>query len=116
MGVITKRVHARVGLLGNPSDGYFGKAIAFSLANFSCEVSLKPSHAVSFQPHPEHDKEAFSSLEDLSCTCAKYGYTGGVHLLKATCKKFFDYCRSHELLERIEGKQFSLSYDTHIPR
>eukprot|EP00967_Tisochrysis_lutea_P138846 scaffold251208_cov17-Tisochrysis_lutea.AAC.1 len=34
------------------------------------EVSLKPSHAVSFQPHPEHDKEAFSSLEDLSCTCA----------------------------------------------
>jgi len=55
-------------------------------------------------------------LEDLSCTCAKYGYTGGVHLLKATCKKFFDYCRSHELLERIEGKQFSLSYDTHIPR
>eukprot|EP00967_Tisochrysis_lutea_P009459 scaffold11157_cov17-Tisochrysis_lutea.AAC.2 len=36
--------------------------------------------------------------------------------MQATCKKFFDYCRSHELLERIEGKQFSLSYDTHIPR
>ncbi|KAF5834847.1 ribosomal protein S5 domain 2-type protein [Dunaliella salina] len=106
----------RVGLLGNPSDGYFGKAIALSLANFSCEVSLTPSHAVSFQPHPEHDKEVFSSLEDLSCTCAKYGYTGGIHLLKATCKKFYDYCRLHQLQGSTKEKHFSISYDTNIPR
>jgi hypothetical protein len=35
---ITCRAHARVGFLGNPSDGYFGKTISFSLANFYAEV------------------------------------------------------------------------------
>jgi hypothetical protein len=36
--VITSRVHARVGLLGNPSDGYHGKTLSFALANFWAEV------------------------------------------------------------------------------
>lgn len=35
---IVSRVFARIGLLGNPSDGYFGKTIAFSLANYYAEV------------------------------------------------------------------------------
>lgn len=36
--IITSRVHARIGLLGNPSDGYNGKTISFALANFWAEV------------------------------------------------------------------------------
>jgi hypothetical protein len=32
------RTHARIGLLGNPSDGYNGKCIAISLANYYAEV------------------------------------------------------------------------------
>lgn len=35
---ITSRVYARIGLLGNPSDGYNGKTISFALANFYAEV------------------------------------------------------------------------------
>jgi hypothetical protein len=35
------RVHARIGLLGNPSDGYNGKTISFSLANFYAEVLFR---------------------------------------------------------------------------
>ena len=38
---ITRRAHARVGLLGNPSDGFFGKTIAVSLANFWAEVTTE---------------------------------------------------------------------------
>lgn len=34
----SSRVFSRVGLLGNPSDGYGGRCISFSLANFSAEV------------------------------------------------------------------------------
>lgn len=34
-------VYARVGLLGNPSDGFFGKTISLSLANFCAEVCCK---------------------------------------------------------------------------
>ena len=37
-GAITSRVFARIGLLGNPSDGFFGKTISLSLANFYAEV------------------------------------------------------------------------------
>lgn len=45
--VITSRVYARVGLLGNPSDGFYGKTIAFSLRNFHAEVrlALRPGRA-----------------------------------------------------------------------
>lgn len=35
---IVSRVYARVGLLGNPSDGFFGKTISFSLANYHAQV------------------------------------------------------------------------------
>ena len=35
---IVRRVYARIGLLGNPSDGFFGKTISLSLQNFYAEV------------------------------------------------------------------------------
>jgi hypothetical protein len=41
---ITRRAHARVGLVGNPSDGFFGKTIAVSVANFWAEVIFLHSH------------------------------------------------------------------------
>jgi len=34
---------ARAGLVGNPSDSYAGKAIAFSVRNFSARVAVEPS-------------------------------------------------------------------------
>lgn len=37
---ITSRVHARIGVLGNPSDGFYGKTISLSLENFFAEVRL----------------------------------------------------------------------------
>lgn len=46
---IHSRVFSRVGLLGNPSDGYGGKCISFSLANFSAEVSPCHSRAHALQ-------------------------------------------------------------------
>ena len=35
--------YARAGFLGNPSDGYFGKTISFSVRNFRARVLLYPS-------------------------------------------------------------------------
>lgn len=67
-GKITEKAHARVGFLGNPSDGYFGKTISFLLQNFSATVSLEPSATLTFVPSPEHDPQEFPSLEALvSC-------------------------------------------------
>jgi len=38
--MIVQRVYARIGLLGNPSDSYYGKTISVSLANFFAEVGF----------------------------------------------------------------------------
>eukprot|EP00959_Pyramimonas_sp_CCMP1952_P359752 7532682-Pyramimonas_sp.AAC.2 len=32
------RAYARIGFLGNPSDGFYGKTIAVSIENFYAEV------------------------------------------------------------------------------
>lgn len=40
---VVKRAYARVGLMGNPSDGFHGKTIALSISNFWAEVSLVES-------------------------------------------------------------------------
>ena len=40
---IETRAFARAGLLGNPSDGYFGKIIAMNVKNFYASVSLQES-------------------------------------------------------------------------
>lgn len=37
-GSVVSLCFARIGLLGNPSDGYGGSVIGFSLANFAAEV------------------------------------------------------------------------------
>ena len=38
--IITNHAYARAGLVGNPSDGYFGKTIAFVIRNFKATVRL----------------------------------------------------------------------------
>ncbi|KAI5063212.1 hypothetical protein GOP47_0021759 [Adiantum capillus-veneris] len=42
------------------------------------------------------------------------GYYGGVRLLLALCKKFYEYCSSHDI--SLHSDNFTLSYDTNIPR
>jgi glucuronokinase len=37
-GTIVSRVFSRIGLLGNPSDGFEGACLSLSLANFHAEV------------------------------------------------------------------------------
>ncbi|CAL1377806.1 unnamed protein product [Linum trigynum] len=50
-GVIEHRSYARVCLLGNPSDVYFGRTISFSLSNFWATVVLRPSDELVITPH-----------------------------------------------------------------
>jgi glucuronokinase len=40
---ITYRCYARVGLIGNPSDGFYGKTISFTINNFWAEVTVTES-------------------------------------------------------------------------
>jgi glucuronokinase len=41
--VATARAHARAALVGNPSDGYGGRTIAFTFEDLFCDVTVKPA-------------------------------------------------------------------------
>lgn len=44
--------YSRIGLVGNPSDGYFGNTISITVENFSTTVSLIKSTHLQILPHP----------------------------------------------------------------
>ncbi|PON36627.1 Mevalonate/galactokinase [Parasponia andersonii] len=111
---IERKACARVGLLGNPSDVYFGRTISFSLGNFWASVRLEPSDELMIKPHPTHDLVNFRSLDHLVHRLDSEGYYGGVRLLMAICKVFRNYCKDNNI--DLHGGNFTLSYDTNIPR
>ena len=54
-----------MGLLGNPSDGYFGKTISLSIKNFWAEAQIVESEKLELKRHPLNDPTEFGSLSDL---------------------------------------------------
>ena len=91
LNTITTRAFGRVGLLGNPSDGYGGKTISLIVPNFAAEVTLRPSERLEIVVAGEPLEEA-RSLEDVRRSVAAHGYYGGQRLVLAAIKRFLDYC------------------------
>ena len=110
--IIRTRASARAGLIGNPSDGYFGKTISVSMRNFAAEVSCYESPRVSIVPR-RRDRLEFPSLDALVEDVQLNGYYGGIRLIKATIKRFCDYCREHGI--ELDGRNFTMEYETSIP-
>jgi glucuronokinase len=113
MEIIRKRIYARAGLLGNPSDGYNGKTIATSVRNYWSEVVLYEWDSVEIVL-AENDRARFRSIHDLANDVQLHGYYGGIRLIKATIKRFVEYCREQNLM--LHKRNFSIRYETNIPR
>jgi glucuronokinase len=113
MEIIRKRIYARAGLLGNPSDGYNGKTIAISVRNFWSEVVLYEWDEIEIVL-AQDDRARFRSIQDLSNDVELHGYYGGIRLIKATIKRFVAYCQAHDL--PLHTRNFSIRYETNIPR
>ncbi len=113
MEIIRKRVYARAGLLGNPSDGYHGKTIAISVRNFWSEVVLYEWDEVEIVL-AQDDRARFQSIHDLANDVQMHGYYGGIRLVKATIKRFVEYCQTQDLT--LHERNFSVRYETNIPR
>lgn len=111
---ISHCVGSRVALLGNPSDGFGGKTLAVLIKNFYASASLTESSELRIIPNPKFDPFGFDSLDHLAKVASQDGYYGGVRLLYATCKKFYSYCREHQI--DLPERVFTLEYDTNIPR
>src|SRR5680860_185537 len=89
--IIRQKSYPRAGLVGNPSDGYFGKTIAFTFTNFHAEVVLYETPELEILPNTR-DHSRFATLSALVDDVQLFGYYGGIRLLKATVKRFHDHC------------------------
>lgn len=110
---IQTKAYARAGILGNPSDGYFGKIIAVTIKDFKAKVFCEESFELMIQSHKD-DIPVFKSMQDLVERVELYGYYGGVRLIKAAVKKFTEYCRHQNV--QLETKNFTIRYSSDIPR
>ena len=113
MDLLRQRAYARAGLVGNPSDGYFGKTISFSLKNFWAEVVLYEWEDVEIVLSQE-DRSRFRSVKDLAQDVRLHGYYGGIRLVKATIKRFVEFCERNHF--QLHDRNFSVRYQSNIPR
>jgi glucuronokinase len=113
MLILRHRAYARAGLVGNPSDGYHGKTVSISVRNFWAEVVLYEWEDLELV-WTEQDETRFRSIHDLVRDVKLHGYYGGMRLVKATIKKFAEYCRRHG--HDLHGRNFSIRYQSQIPR
>ena len=110
--IITTTTYARAGLIGNPSDGYYGKTISFSVRNFSAKITLYESPELEIKLH-KNDRLTFRSIHHLVEDIMFSGYYGGIRLVKAVIKKFYEYCQEEDI--ELEQKNFTILYDSDVP-
>lgn len=110
--ITREKTYARAGLAGNPSDGFFGKTLSFTLQNFFAEVVLYPSQYLELLAGPR-DSPVYSDIGEMIKNIDDYGYYGGIRLLQAAIKRFKEYCRVNEII--LSSKNFSIRYFSNIP-
>lgn len=112
--MISHDVPARVGLLGNPSDGYGGRTMAFAVDSFTASVRLEhlDSRGIEITAEPA-DRPIYNGIDDLVDRIDRFGYGTGTQLLAATVRTFVDVCDSVDH-RRPDG--FRLTYSSSIPR
>ncbi len=110
--IIRTEAYPRVGLVGNPSDGYYGKTISFAFSNFRATVELYETPELEIVGAAK-DQSRFEGIASLVRDVERHGYYGGIRLLKATVKRFYDYCRASHI--GLHDKNFTIRYDSNIP-
>ncbi len=104
--------YPRAALIGNPSDGYFGKTIAFTFSNFKVEVELQESDKLEIIPG-NRDRLSFNNIKELVSEVEQNGYYGGIRLIKAAIKKLHDYCVENNI--QLPKKNFTIAFSSTIP-
>jgi glucuronokinase len=113
MEIIRRRAYARAGLAGNPSDGYNGKTLSIIVRNHWAEVTLYEWDQLEIVAS-RNDQSIFRNIAELAGDVSLHGYYGGVRLIKATIKGFYDYCTRQGF--KLKSNNFSIRYESNIPR
>lgn len=104
--------YGRAGLVGNPSDGYYGKTISLLVRNFRARVILYPSARLEIKAG-KADLPVFESLDDLYETTRWRGYYGGFRIILALLVRLKDYCKEHGI--ELPNRNFTLEYESTVP-
>ena len=112
--MVEKKTCARIGLMGNPSDGFYGKTVSSCITNFYAKLALTENELMKIVPHQLFDPTEFSNLKELEVVSNRDGYYGGIRLIYATCKRFSGYCRENSIV--LDDRNCTIQYDTNIPR
>lgn len=112
MTPVTAYAYPRAALIGNPSDGYYGKTISFVFSNYHAFATVEESEKLCIVPGAR-DVNEFDGLEEFAEHTGSFGYYGGLRLLKAALSRFWFHCRKHNI--RLPKRNFSLSYGSDIP-
>lgn len=110
--IIETCAYGRAGLIGNPSDGYFGKTLSVILRNFTATVRCVESPVLNIAPC-QQDRMNFASMDDLVEDVDLHGYYGGLRLIKAAIKRFYEYTQERGVA--LEQRNFAMEYHTNIP-
>ena len=110
--MIETYAYARAGLLGNPSDGYFGKTISLLVGNFRARVLLYPSARLEIRAS-KSDLPVFDSLDDLYQSTRWRGYYGGIRIVQALIMRFLEYCKEQGI--ELPERNFTLEYESTVP-
>lgn len=110
--IIQTKSYPRAALIGNPSDGYFGKTIAFVFSNFSAKITLFQTPELVIEPE-QLDLTKFNGIDELVEDVNLHGYYGGMRLLKATIKVFYVYCQECNI--NLDKRNFTIRYSSSIP-
>jgi len=110
--MIETYAYARAGLLGNPSDGYFGKTISLLVRNFRARVIIYPSARLEIKPG-KADLPVFENIADLYQTTRWRGYYGGIRIIQALIVRLVDYCREKGM--ELPDRNFTLEYESSVP-
>lgn len=110
--IVRTKAYSRAGLAGNPSDGYFGKTLSVTFKNFFAEVTMYETPDLEILPN-DRDHSYFTNLANLVNDVNRHGYYGGIRLIKAAAKKFYDYCSERGIV--LADRNFTVRYNSTIP-
>jgi glucuronokinase len=110
--IIETNSYPRAAVIGNPSDGYFGKTIAFVFSNFGAKVQLYQTPDLEIKPQ-RLDGTSFKNMKGLVEDINFAGYYGGMRLIKGVIKVFYEYCTKNNI--SLASKNFTIQYNSNIP-
>lgn len=109
--IIKTHAFPRAAIIGNPSDGFFGKTIAFVFSDFAVQAELRPSEKL--QLFQNGKGESFRDVIDFEGQIQRNGYGDALILAKASLKRFIEFTRSRN--SDLRPGNFRLNYSTTIP-